>query len=1007
MKLLNRNRLATAILLASGSATAFAQTSSSIRGVVTGPDGQAAQANVMIIHTPSGSVSEVSTNENGRFTAKGLRIGGPYRIIVDSDVYADDIEENVYLQVGQTYKHVSQLTNDGANIEEVVVTGQRINSYESNGPSAVFDLTTLQSAPAINRDIADILRRDPRIFVSPRGEVQCGGKNPRYNSLTLNGIRMNDAFGLNQSGYPTERMPFSYDAIEQVSAELAPFDAQFGGFTACNINAVTKSGSNEFSGSMFYDFVDESLKGDSLEGDKLNTADFSESRLGFTLGGPIVKDKLFFFASYEHLDGTNLFDRGALGTGAVQEVDITQAEVEEIARIARDVYQYDPGSIPSSAGNEDEKLLVKLDWNISDDHRLAFTYNYNDGFNISGADRDSNELEFSNHYYERGAELNGLNTTLFSNWTEDFSTEITIDRIELDNRQLSLAGTDFGEIRVRTDDVNVFLGGDDSRQANKLKYDITTLRFKGSYDLVDHALSFGVERQDLNIFNLFVQHTETEIRFSSIEDFEKGLADRIYYNNAPSHNPEDAAAEWGYAQNTLFAQDDWQATDNAVVTFGLRYDWYTTSDRPEENAQFVSDYGFSNSQTLDGEGLLQPRIALNMDVSDQLSVRAGAGLYTGGNPNVWLSNTFSSTNTSQFGAREDDFDLFTDTYSDVESGAPAGAGPGWGIPNTLRDKVSTGTGDNNDINFLDPDFTLPSEMKFALGATFSTESDLRIDADVLYSISRDPAVIRHAGIRDTGQISDRGYPVLETIKRIGADGQVETDQDGKPVKIVQSLMLTNSDENPQALMVSLALSQSYDFGLDWQLGYAFSDAEDVQPMNSAVAFSNYQQRAFYNPQADEVSTSDWNVTHRFTGSLSYTQNWFANYATQFSFFATANEGRAFSYVLNGRENRVFNGTPYLEGDNVLAPGEMRNEHRGSWSGKLDLRVSQELPGFNTAHKASAFLLIDNLTNLLNDEWGAVYEPNFPGGVVRSQQPDEVRLGDASLYEVRLGLQYNF
>ena len=535
-------------------------------------------------------------------------------------------------------------------IETISVTGSRISSLAMNerGPAANFSLKQLENAPAINRNIADVVRVDARISVDEsRGDVnsiRCAGKNPRFNSLTVDGVRMNDSFGLNSNGYPTERMPFSYDAIEQVTVELAPFDVIYGGFTACNINSVTKSGTNEVNGSFFYDYTNDNLRGDSLEGDKINLGNFSEKRYGFTIGAPIIKDKLFFFGAYEKLNGVNLFDRGAIGSGAVEEVNITQSELDEIVSIAKDLYQYDPGAIPSSLDNEDEKLLIKLDWNISESHRLSFTYNYNDGNNFTQSDGDNYEFEFSNHLYERGAELSSYSTALYSDWTDKFSTEMRVGYLELDNRQISVGGTDFGEIRVETDDVDVYLGGDDSRQSNKLNYDVLNFSFRGYYYLDNgHSLTFGADREDLEVFNLFVQHTETEIRFDGIDNFRNGFADAIYYNNSPTQNPDNAAAAWGYALNTVYLQDEFDLGDLTIVA-GFRYEWYSTNDAPEENADFVAEYGFSNSTNLDGEGLFQPRLGLTYQLDDETTIRGGLGLYSGGNPNVWLSNNFSANN---------------------------------------------------------------------------------------------------------------------------------------------------------------------------------------------------------------------------------------------------------------------------------------------------------------------------------------------------------------------------
>jgi len=483
------------------------------------------------------------------------------------------------------------------------------------------------------------------------------------------------------------------------------------------------------------------LRGDSLEGDAINTGDFTEKRYGLTFGGPIIKDKLFFFVAYEKLEGANLFDRGPLGSGAVNEINITQAELDEIADIARTIYQYDPGPIPQSLANKDEKILIKLDWNINDYHRAAFTYTYNDGNNFTQSDGDSSEFEFANHLYERGAELNSYVGSLYSDWTTNFSTEVRVSYLKIDNRQLSVGGTDFGEIRVVTENVDVYLGGDDSRQSNKLIYDVESFAFKGKYDLNGHYLTFGVEQEKLDVFNLFVQHTETEIRFRGIDNFRDGFASAIYYNNAPSNNPDDAAADWGYKVNTVYAQDEFNLGDRLVIVAGVRYDWYTTGVAPAENAGFVAEYGFSNSGTVDGLGLFQPRVGFTFDLTGDTTIRGGIGLYSGGNPNVWLSNNYSANNVLQFGQRGRSFgytdgsrSLFDDdiVYQACEEGVPTG--PGYCIQGELFDAVAQGVGDNFEINYLDPDFDLPSEWKFALGVTHVFPNDYVFNADLLMAI---------------------------------------------------------------------------------------------------------------------------------------------------------------------------------------------------------------------------------------------------------------------------------
>ena len=990
------------------------QTSSSVRGSVATPDGQpAAGATVTVTDTRTNATRTTTTSEEGTFNVRGLAVGGPFEITVTSSANKQALVTGVYTSLSEA--STFNITLEEGAIEEIIVSASAVFAGTSIaiGPNATFGLTELQSLPSINRNITDVIRVDSRIYVDEsRGDinaVQCAGKNSRFNSLTVDGVRLNDSFGLNSNGFPTERMPFSFDAVNQVSVELAPFDVEYGGFSACNINAVTKSGRNEFFGSAFYDYTSDSLRGDKLEGDPISSVSYDENRYGVTFGGPIIQDKLFFFVAYEKLDGANLFDRGPLGSGAVNEVDISQADLDEIVRIANENYLYDPGGIPSALDHEDEKILLKLDWNVTENQRLAFTYTYNDGENFTESDGDQFEFEFANHLYERGAELNSYVGTLYSDWTDNFSTEVRVSYLEIDNRQLSVGGTDFGEIRVITPNVDVYLGGDDSRQSNKLKYDVSTIALKGMYDFDQHSLTFGVEREVLDVFNLFLAHTETEIRFDGIANFELGLADDIYYNNAPSGIPNDAAAIWGYDINTVYIQDEFDLTDRLSIVAGLRYDWFTTSDAPIENPDFTADYGFPNNHTVDGEGLLQPRLGFTFDMTDATTIRGGIGLYSGGNPNVWLSNNYSANNVLQFGQRGRSFCYTRDfrpptpggcgtppvqislldpsvVYEAVESTAPAGAGAGYGIPSELYDAVATGVGDNFEINYLDPNFELPKEWKFALGFTHVFPAEYVFSADFLYTRGEDMAMILHGDLDRIGTDPD-GYPIYDDDTREA------------------SFALTNSNQTAEAYSISVGLAKAYDNGFDFTVGYTYNDAEDVQPMTSSVAFSNYQNRAFFDPQEDVLSTSNYNIEHRFT----FTTTWRYDITRQFpltvALYGAANSGRPYSFAFDGTFMPYFF-TPFLDDrDNVLEPGEARNFDDGSWWRKIDLRAELGFPGFSENHQGSVFLVVDNLTNLLNDDWGVLKQYDFPRTPTKGTT--EPRIGDASRYEIRFGLTYDF
>ncbi len=1019
------------------SGAAFAnETTSAIKGQITGPNGNPAPGTkITILHVPSGSVKTTEANDAGYFTAKGLRVGGPYKVIVDSDVYADQEFNNIILNIGNDYP-VNAALEPQSSMEQIVVTGAPISSMSGGtGPASTFTLTDLENTPAINRDLKDIIRIDPRITIDDsRGSINCGGGNPRYNSLTLDGVRMNDNFGLSSNGYPTIRAPFSFDSIEQVSAELAPFDVQYGGFTSCNINAVTKSGGNEVHGGIFYDFTSDSFKGDEIEGEDVDNGNYTEKRYGFNVGLPLIEDKLFLFTSYEKLEGVQQFNYDGLSSGSV-----TADDIARITSVAQSVYGYDVGGMPSSMPVEDEKILVKLDWNINEDHRANLIYNYNDGNTVSQSDTGSSRVSLSNHFYDQSAEFTSIIGSVYSDWSDDFSTEVRIGKSELDATVQSLdAASSFGEMQIRTEDGGtVYIGPDDSRQSNDLDYDTTTFKVAGTYYLDQHTITAGYEFEELDVFNLFVQHTEGEYRFDSIDDFEDGLANRIYYNNAAATNdPNDAAASFSYAQHTFYVQDEYAFTDlDANITFGLRYDKYTSDDVPNFNQNFTDRYGFSNQSTFDGIDLLQPRVGFQWYATDELEVRAGVGLFSGGNPNVWLSNSYSNDGITNIGTFRSPVDLFN--TPNVNGGAP-----GFEVPQDMFDEVANtviGSGDSA-TNAVDPDFEIPSEWKYSIGATYTTENEYVISLDYLYSKKKDAALMRDIALEDTGETTFDGRPIYDSIE--GRSGEY---------------LLTNvSGDSGDSSVISLAVSKMFDNGVSVNFGYAYTDSDDVNPMTSSVAGSNYGNIALTDPGNPGVASSDYEIPHRFTMTLGYTHEFIDGFATRFNLYGEAYKGLPYSYTFDGSDENVWGDANWngdrqllyvpLENDpnvvydmsadeinafndfiasNGLERGEItgRNAENSDWFVKFNFKVTQELPGFMDGHKGEAFFVIDNLTNLLNDDWGVLKKGPFVGASMISTSIDEqgryVYSGfnennantsvqsDASLWQMRVGVRYTF
>ncbi|WP_308911979.1 TonB-dependent receptor [Pseudokordiimonas caeni] len=1041
------------------------ETSADARGVVTAPDGSPlAGQTVTIRDTRTGTTRTVTTSSSGSWSARGLRVGGPYIIEVKSDAYANERIEGITLNLGKTYEANFQLDEIVGGVEEIIVSASALNTASvAMGPSATFNLSDLETAPSINRDIKDVVRMDPRVYIdeSNNDAIQCVGANPRFNSLTVDGVGLNDQFGLNSNGYPTEYVPFSFDSIQQVAVEMAPFDVEYGAFTGCNINAVTKSGTNELHGGAFFDYSSDSLRGTKVSDlPELDNGDYTIKRYGAHLGGPIIKDKLFFFASYEKLEGADLYSRRP-GT----EDQISQETYDRIAQIAQDKYGYTPGEFVASLPTEDEKILAKIDWNINDNHRLALVYNYDNGFHMAESDSDADEFEYSDHYYERGAKLEAYSGHLFSDWTDRLSTEIRVSYNELDNRQISRGNNEFGEVQIRTPEgVLVYLGTDDSRQSNDLYYKIWNYKAAANYALNDHELTFGVERADLEVFNMFVQHTVGEYRFTSIENFEAGIADRVYYGNAASQNPLDAAGTVEYSINTAYLQDEFSIPDaDLTITAGVRYDWYENSGLPAENANFIARNGFSNATNFDGRGVFMPRLGFNWDATDALRVHGGVGIFSGGNPNVWLVNNYQNDGFSQIQLSARNVRLF-------EVPTANGGTPIKDIPKSLYDDVSSGTA-NTGVNAFDPDFKIPTQLKVALGATWDFDAGMfgdgyRLSADLLYSKMRNAAKIIDGTLVAFGTAPD-GRPLYAATDK-SIPGCAENPLTPGCARFGSSdLILTNTDGGEQKVF-SIALSKDVeDMGISWYVGYAYTDATDVNPMTSSVAFSNFVGVAVSDANNPAEATTNWAIKHRLVGRFNWEHEFWDDNKTTLSLFGSLQSGRPYSFTYNGMggyfdttysafgdtvDDRHLIYVPtgkddplvnfvgdlasdaqqdaffsYLESQGLMKyAGEIapRNAFESDWWGKVDLRLAQEIPMPFEGHKITAYMVIENLTNLLDKDWGVQKHAGYTGHInvldasidratntynysgFTDREPQAIQTAP-SQWEIRFGVNYKF
>jgi outer membrane receptor for ferrienterochelin and colicin len=990
-------------LLAGGASFAPAalaqETSAQIVGRVATAAGEPVRgARVVVTHGPSGAVASFETNQEGRFSAPGLRVGGPYKLEVSAEGFEDVTLEGAFLQVGQPFP--VQVSLKSSTLEEVLVAGTRTRDATAAAGSN-FTADDIAALPSIGRDIKDLLRVDPRVFIDRTNSdsLSIAGTNSKYNSLVVDGIRQNDDFGLNNNGYPSSRSPISLDAIESLSVKVAPFDSYYSKFTGGQVSIVTKAGTNEFRSSAFFNRNSDSWAGDRSRNNALAFT-FDETNWGATLGGPILADRLFFFLSYEKTEQERPEDVGFTGSGFPVEISaITAADFSQVAAIAQSVYGYDVGALPSVRDESDEKILLKLDWNIMDGQRASVTYQRNEGvdINVPNSSPSLRRLGYDSNWYFRPQNLEQLSLQVFSQWSDAFSTEFKAGRKEVSASQDPVRGKGFGEVQITTaGGGTIFIGPDQFRHANVLTNDLNQFRLQGKYLLGDHTITAGVELEQLDVFNQFVQNSLGQYFFSSIADFQARNARQYVYNNATSNNAADGAAKFGYETLSFYLQDRFEVTPTLSLMAGVRIDQYSSGDRPVSNSTFQSRYGLANTETYDGRDIVQPRLDFEWEPFERAKLRGGAGLFGGGIPNVWIANSFSNdgvTTVQQTIVRPT-----TGPLTALQAAALNAVNPA-AIPAAVLTAQAALRGDGP-VNALDPGFEIPSSWKYNLNYEQRFDlgrfgEDYRFSADVIYTKVKDAVLWRDLRLTRTGTAPD-GRPIY--TRRAGTQAG-------------NDLLLTNTGEG-DATVFSLSLDKvfrtragRFDVGVD----YGYQDVSEVNPGTSSTALSNWDNVATSDPNDPALATANTEIEHRATLRLNWRKALFGDYETSAGLFVDRRSGLPYSYTF-GAGTAVF-GDPrqaarqrqllYVPRDaaDVLFAGGLtwaamdqyitangldayrgsiapRNAFKSPYTTTADLRLSQQFPVWGKV-RGTVVLDVVNLTNLINKDWGRVEQVAFP------------------------------
>jgi len=639
-------------------------TNSALSGKVTMEDTkeEVIGATVQAVHDPSGTKYAAITNIDGRFNIQGMRNGGPYTVTVTYIGFNPKVFKDIYLQLGETYSLNVWLSENSTELAEVVVSGKASKfAGEKTGATTNINNRTIQELPTISRSIGDIAKLSPYYG----GSNSFGGMSGRSANFTLDGANLNNNFGLN-SNLPGGGNPVSMDAIDEVQVVVTPFDVRQSNFIGGGINAVTKSGTNTFKGTAYYYYSNEDMHGNRVDGVQNSEPNPDEEKTwGFTLGGPIIKDKLFFFANVERTETENIptyWHPDATGDGANQKTytsRTTVSDMEMISKFVMDKYGYDTGSATDYPGGiTNNKYLARIDWNITQNHHLAVRFNHTNNTKYSPPSATSrgvgglsqscvgiSSMAFANSFYKQENKVTTFSFDLNSRFGERASNQLLVTYSDMDDPRGSSSSM-FPMIDIMKDgDPYMTLGYELFTYNNRVRNEILTVNDNFTYYLGSHKLMAGLSFEHQMALNNYMKQGSGYYRYASMQDFMDGAA------------PIGAALAYGYDgdmepsskvrfnQIGLYLQDDWNVTDRFKLNYGIRFDNITFNEDDLKFNKALYDLDFGGRHLDVGSWpkaniQISPRLGFTFDVFGDkiLKVRGGTGLFAGRLPLVFFTN---------------------------------------------------------------------------------------------------------------------------------------------------------------------------------------------------------------------------------------------------------------------------------------------------------------------------------------------------------------------------------
>ena len=976
-------------------------TTSSIKGVISDETNSGLPgANVVVVHTPTGTTYGAATDIDGRFNLVNLRVGGPYTVMVSYVGYNEQSFNNVVLTLGKTEVLSLALTPDSQQLDAVVITANNTKGVfgsDRTGAETNVGRKELTTLPTISRSASDFTRLEP---TASNGSF--GGRNDQYNNFSLDGAIINNPFGLDAAtpGGQTNAQPVSLDAIDQIQVSTAPYDVTQSGFTGASVNAVTKSGSNEFKGTVYGFYRNEDMTGSKIKGEDIFVPSLTQEQTGFSVGGPIIKNKLFFFANYEEDKRTDLGQSWLpnRGTGAINESVVLESDLMAVQG-ALSALGYDTGSYEGFTHDANSsKGIFKLDWNVNDNNQLAIIYNWLDASKDKPAHPtalgfrgpNASTLQFENSGYQINNKLNSLQVELNSRLAGNVSNKMQFGYTVFEDFRNPMS-TPAPAITIQNGQgQNYIIAGHEPFSINNV-LDQTVLQFSNNMTFTKanhtYTVGFSFEKFEFdNSFNLGTfgygnanGYVGAFGSFPSVDSFleasNNGLISEALAN---AQNVQDAGnwalAETNVGQLAFYLQDEWDVNDNFKLTYGVRFDkplFFDTADKAQDVIDGTTDYfpeipyvnpntgqveQLSNTQMPSSDWLVSPRVGFNYDVNGDstFQLRGGSGLFTGRFPFVWLGNQVGNPNF-------------------------------WFQQN------------------VDPDYKFPQVWRTNLGIDHKYDNGLIVTADLSYTKDFNGAHVQNWGLTPpSGTLQGvDSRPIYTSADHVvGAFGSQ-----------ANAYVFTNSDKG-RIWNASLKAQKTFNNGLYAMLAYSYLDSKDVNSIEAEITGDAFA----FNPvvgdaNADELSYSRYGDTHRIIGVLS--KNWTYGssdqWSTSISSFFEISQGGRFSYTYGGDINGDGNGGNDLiyvptssevnqmnfsgageaaAYDAFIAQDDYLSGRRGDyaerygavspWTTRVDLKLLQDYKIKVSENKTNTIQFsidILNAGNMVNSNWGLVQQPN--------------------------------